>query len=108
MTKFVDCLIQLVNLKTLEVFSADSGEFITRGLEQPSALFPGICELGISDSTAQFVGNCPNVETITALNQLSLESATILSSRGRELKKLERVVGIAECFVQLDELESML
>lgn len=108
MTKFVDCLIQLPNLRTLEVFGTSDVEAMTKGLKRKSARFPGIRELGISDSTANLIGNCPNVETITALPRLSMEGATVLSSRGGELKKLKRAVGIDENRVQLGELEEML
>ena len=105
MAKFVDCLIQLPNLTTLEVFGTDSAGSIARGLERRSPLFPNIRELGISGDTAKFIENCPNVETITALHELSLENAMILGSHGKKLKKLKRVVGIAEDCVRLGEFE---
>jgi hypothetical protein len=108
MTKFVDCLIQLPNLRTLEVFGTDDVECIKKGLGRESAQFPGIRELGISDGTAKFVENCPNVETITALHQLSLAGATILGSHGNKLRELKRAVGIAEDCVRLGELREML
>ena len=108
MAKFVDCLIQLPNLKTLEVFRTDDVESVTRGLERESARFPNIRELGISDRTAKFLENCPNVENIKALYKLSLESAMILGSHGNKLKKLKRVVGIAGNCVRLGGLKEML
>ena len=100
MTKFVDCLVQLPNLRTLDVFSTNNVKCIAKVLKRKSARFPGIRELGISDSTVIFVGNCPNVGTITALRQLSFGGAKNLGSYGGELK---RVVGIYEDCVQLGE-----
>jgi len=100
MTKFIDCLIQLPNLRTLEVFDTSDFDPVIRGLKQVSARFPGIRELGINDNTAVFAGNCPNVETITALFRLSWRGATILGLHGGKLKKLKKVVGIDENFVR--------
>ena len=107
MTKFIDCLIQLPNLRTLEVFSTDDADSLAKGLKRKSARFPGIRELGISDKTAQFLGSCPNVETIMILRRFTSQGATILSSYGGELKKLKRVVGISEEDVPLGELKKM-
>lgn len=103
MTKFVDCLVQLPNLKTLEVFATNDVESLAKGLKRESARFTGIHELGISDSTATFVGNCPNVETITVLHRLLSDGTKILSSHIGELKKLKRVIGIPEGYVRLGE-----
>lgn len=103
MSKFIDCLVRLPNLKTLEVFSTSHIGPITRGVRRKSARFPSIRELAISNRTAKLVGCCPNVETVTAPDQLSLDGATILSSHGKELGKLRRVVGVAEESVQQGE-----
>lgn len=108
MTKFVDCLTRLPNLRTLEIFGTSDVEPVTRGLKQKSAHFPGVRKLGISNTTAIFARNCPNVETITALPRISLEGSTILRSHGGELRNLKRVVGIAEKCVYLGEVEDML
>ena len=108
MEKFVECLIQLPNLRTLEVFSAGDPYSITRELERKSARFPGVRELGISDGTAQFAGSCPNVETITALFEFSSKDARVLGFYGGRLKKLKRVVGIPEDCVRLGEFEETL
>jgi len=95
MRKFVDCLGQLHNLRTLEVFSTTQVEPITRELERGSSRFPSVRELVVCDSTAGFIRSCPNVETVTAPGRPYLENgATILGSCGKELKKLKRVVGV--------------
>jgi hypothetical protein len=108
MSKFIDCLIQLPNLRTLEVFSTSHVSPITRGVKRKSARFPSIRELGISNRTAKFVRCCPNLETVTAPDRLNLEGAAVLSSHGRELNSLKRVVGIAEECVQSGELKDAL
>ena len=108
MTKFVACLIRLPNLRTLEIFRTNDAKAVTKGLERKSARFPGIRQLGICDSAARFVGNCPNVETITALPQLSLEGVTILCSYAGKSRKLKRVVGIVEDCVLSGEVKVML
>ena len=88
MTVFVDCLVQLPNLRTLEIFSTSHIGPITRGLKRKCARFPSIRELGISNMSAKFVGSCPNVESVTAAGGLCYDGATLLSSYGKELKKL--------------------
>ncbi|KAF9782927.1 hypothetical protein BJ322DRAFT_182548 [Thelephora terrestris] len=96
MSKFIDCLVRLPNLRTLEVFSTSHLSPIPRGLKRKSAKFPSVRELAIGDRTAKFIGSCPNVETVTAPIQLSLGGANVLSSYGKELEKLKRVVGVSE------------
>lgn len=104
MTKFIDCLVRLPNLRTLEIFSTTHLGPITRGLKRKCAQFPSIRELGISNSTVKFVGSCPNVESIIVTDGLSWDGAPILSSYGKGLGKLRRVVGINECYVRQGEL----
>jgi hypothetical protein len=105
MSKFIDCLVRLPNLRTLEVFSTSHLSPITKGLKRKSARFSSVRELAISNRTAKFIGCCPNVETVTAPDQLSLGGATVLSSYGKGLEKLKRVVGVAEDSVRLGKLE---
>lgn len=108
MKKFIDCLIQLPNLRTLEVFSASHITPITKGLKRKSARFSSVRELVITNRTAKFVGSCPGVETVMAPDQLSLNGAEILNSYSTVLKKLKRVIGIAESCVSLGELTGIL
>ena len=103
MSKFIDCLIRLPNLRTLEVFSASHISPITRGLIRKSARFHTVRELVITNRTAKFIGNCPNVETVMAPDLLNLDGAAILISYKMVLKNLKRVIGIAEKCVSLGE-----
>jgi hypothetical protein len=94
MTKFVDCLVRLPNLRTLEIFSASHISLVTRGLKRKCARFTSIRELWISNILAKFVGSCPNVESVIVTDGLSRDGAKTLSSYGKELKRLKRVVGV--------------
>lgn len=107
MSKFIDCLVRLPNLRTLEIFSTSHLSPITRGLKRKSARFPSVRELAISNRTAKFIGSCPNVETVIAPDLLTLEGATILSSHGKGLEKLKRVIGVAEESVRLGKLKDI-
>jgi len=95
MTKFVDCLARLPNLRTLDIFSASHIDPTTRGLKRKRARFPSVRELWIDRTLIKFLWSCPNVESITTTDGFSWESAEILSSRGKELKKLRRLVGVS-------------
>ena len=108
MTKFIDCLIRLPNLRTLEVFSTTNLYNVKRGLRRKSAKFPSVRELVINERTAGFIRSCPNVEVITAPSGLSDEGAKILNTHGRRLKNLKRVVGVNERCVRLGEFRDML
>ena len=94
MTKFVDCLARLPNLRTLDIFSASHIGPITRGLRRKCARFPGIRELWIDRTLIKFIGSCPNVESITTTDGLCWKSAEVLGSHGKGLKKLKRVAWI--------------
>ena len=118
MTKLVDCLVLLPNLRTLEVFSAicartvervpwwqePCSRTIERGLWKEYAQFPSIRELRISDMTVMFIGSCRNVESIIVTDGLTRDSARALCSYRKKLGKLKRVVGIYGCYVHQGEL----
>lgn len=104
MRKFMNCLVRLCNLKTLEIFSTTHAAPIARR----SARFPSIRELVITNSTVQFVRNCPNVEVVTVLDQLYVTGALILHSHRKGLKELKRVVGVVEGSVWLGETYSII
>ena len=103
MTKFVDCLVQLPNLRTLEMFSASHIRPVTRGLKRKCAWFPSVRELTIGNSLVKFIKNCPNVESVTLSGAFDSGGAQILGSYGKELKKLKRVAGVHVDYVSLGE-----
>ena len=104
MTKFIDCLVLLPNLKTLEVFITSRDGLPLEGLRQKSTRFPSIRELGINERTMEFVGRCPNVEGLTIRGRLSSGGIALLGSYRKELKKLKRIAGVRGCAVKPGKL----
>lgn len=94
MTKFVDCLVQLPNLRTLDIFRASDPDVITRRLQRECIQFPSIRELLIANALAEFVGSCPGVESIAATGYFSRDGAGILGSHVEILKNLKCLAGI--------------
>jgi len=100
MTKFVNCLVRLPNLRTLEVFNTSHTGPINKGLKRKCARFTGVRELRISNKTAKFIGSCPNVESIITPDGFSWGASTqTLFSHARELGKLKRLVGVDMFYV---------
>lgn len=91
MTKFVDCLVRLPNLKTLEILSASSRAPISKALKRKHAIFPSIRELRITQACHHFIRNCPNLEDLTFVTGLDIHACATVRSHG---KGLERVAGV--------------
>ena len=108
MKKFVDCLVRLPNLRTLELFDASHIGPITRGLKRKCARFSSVRELWINDKTVKFVRSCPNVESIITQDGLSWESTEVLGSYRKELGRLKRVIGVVGCCVRQGKLGDIL
>ena len=102
--KFVDCLVQLPNLRTLEIFSI--GQVGLTTLARNSSRFPSVRELVINNETACFIVNCPNVETVMTPYRLSYGAMT-LGLHGGQLKKLKRVVGVFDGSLPSRESKNM-
>lgn len=105
MTKFVDCLVRLPNLRTLDIFSTSHIDPMKEGLKLEYAIFPSIRELWIGDMVARFVASCPNVESVTATGGLSWDIG-VLCLQAKELKRLKRVAGVGKEHVCLGELRN--
>ena len=95
MTKFVDCLVRLPNLKTLEILNVSSRAPISKALKRKHAIFPSIRELRITHACHQFIRNCPNLENLTFTNGFDTHSPTTILSHGERLK---RVAGVNICY----------
>lgn len=104
--KFFHCLALLPNLETLQIFSANDRGIILTELRRECAQFPSVRELGISEATVYFTGRCPNVESITARERLTLNGGEILGLYGNwnKLEKLKRLVGVQEDAVEWGKL----
>ena len=91
MTKFVDCLVRLPNLKTLEVLRVSSRAPISKALKRKHATFPSIRALRITHACHHFIRNCPNVEDLTFTDGLDTHAPDTVRLHGRGLK---RVAGV--------------
>ena len=91
MTKFIDCLVRLPNLKTLEILSISSGAPISKTLKRKDAIFPSIRELRITHKCHHFVRNCPNLENLTLTDGFDIHSPDTIRSHGRGLRRIAGV-----------------
>jgi len=91
MTIFVDCLVQLPNLKALEILSVSSRAPISKALKRKYAVFPSIRELRITNACHHFIRNCPNLENLTFTSGFDTHAPVTVNSHGKGLK---RVAGV--------------
>jgi len=87
MTKFVDVLVRLPNLRTLELLEVTHRSPVTRGLKRKCARFPNIREMVIGPLYPDFIRSCPNLESLT-FRRSSPEDHNTLHSYGAELKRV--------------------
>ena len=99
MTIFVDCLVKLPNLRTLEVFSTNRTGLVTKGLSRVYARFPSIRELWVDGVSVQFARGCPNLESVTVTG-LAPQNICLY---GNVSKGLKRVAGVPPEYVWLGE-----
>ena len=91
MVKFIDCLIRLPNLKTLEILSVSSRAPISKALKWKHAIFPTIRELRITHDCHHFIRNCPNLENLTLTDGFDIYSPDTVRSHGVGLKRIAGV-----------------
>ena len=91
MGKFVDILVRLPNLRVLDLLLVTHRSPVTRGLKRKCARFPNIREMTICSGYPDFIGSCPNLESLTFRHGLGQSSPTILTSYGAELKRVRGV-----------------
>jgi hypothetical protein len=91
MRKFVNCLVQLPSLKTLEILEAGPRTPIAKVLKLKYAKFPGIRTLRIVDACHHIIKNCPGLEDLTFVAGLDRHASVTLGSHGKNLK---RVAGV--------------
>ena len=87
MTKFVDVLVRLPNLRTLELLDVSHRNPVTRGLKRKCAKFPNIREMTVCSAYPDFIRSCPNLESLT-FRCGSPGDYNALSSYGAELKRV--------------------
>jgi len=92
MTKFVDVLVRLPNLRTLELLSSTHRSPITRALKRKCANFPTIRELTLCTVSFVFMKTCPNLENVTFRHGFGQAATDPLSLYGAGLKRLKGVL----------------
>lgn len=65
MRRFIDTLVQLPNLRRLELLSVSHRSPVTPALKRKSAKFPNIREMLVDSNYPDFVITCPNLESLT-------------------------------------------
>jgi len=88
MTKFVDCLLRLPNLKTLEILGVGARAPISKALKRKHTIFPSIRELRITHACHHFIRNCPNLENLIFTNGVDTHSPATVRSHGGGLKRV--------------------
>jgi len=91
MTKFVDALVRLPNLRTLELLAATRSSPVTRGLKRECARFPSIREMTVCPMCPDFIRSCPNLESLTFRHGFERDFVNALSLYGAELKRVRGV-----------------
>ena len=91
MKKFVDALVRLPNLWTLDLLDITHKGPITRGLKRKCATFPSIREMTVSYMYPDFIRSCPNLECLTLGPGFMDYSPKTLSPYGAGLKRVRGV-----------------
>lgn len=91
MRKFVDTLVRLPNLRTLELLSVSHRSPVTKGLKRKCAKFPNIREMIVDDVYPDFIKSCPNLRSLTFRHGFSSFACVAIPLYGAELK---RVAGV--------------
>lgn len=93
MKKFVETLLRLPNLRTLELLSVSRRGPVTARLKRKNAKFPNIREVVVDFMYPDFIRSCPNLESLTFRSGygLGLRCSGTIESYGAGLR---RVAGI--------------
>jgi len=93
MKKFVETLLRLPNLRTLELMSVSRRGPVTARLKRKNAKFPNIREVVVDYMYPDFIRSCPNIESLTfrSGSGLGSRSSAAIRSYGAGLK---RVAGV--------------
>ena len=92
MTKFVDVLVRLPNLRTLELLHVTHRGPVTRALKRKCAQFPSIREMTVCTICPDFIKTCPNLESLTFRHGFGRVAADALSLYGAGLRRVKGVM----------------
>ena len=88
MTKFVDTLVRLPNLRTLELLDITHADPVTRELKRECAQFPSIREITVCPMYPDFVRSCPNLESLTLRRHFVQCSRETIGLCGARLRRV--------------------
>jgi hypothetical protein len=88
MTKFIDCLVRLPNLKTLEILDIDLMDVVPKALERELATLPSVRELRILPECHHLVEKCPNLESLIFTRPPDEHALSTVLSRGQGLRSV--------------------
>jgi len=88
MKKFVDTLLRLPNLRTLELLGISHRSPVAAGLKRKCATFPNIREMIISPKYPDFVMSCPNLESLTFRHGFTSRSSVAINLCGAGLTRI--------------------
>ena len=91
MKKFIDTLVRLPNLRTLELLSVSHRSPVTAGLKRKCAKFPNIRKMTVDDTYSDFIRSCPNLEDLTFRYGWRRNAHTALALYGAGLKHVAGV-----------------
>lgn len=91
MTKFVECIVRLPNLKTLEILNVGSRAPISKALRRKHAIFPSVRELRITPACHHFIKKCPNLESVTFVREMDTHAPSTLRTHGKGLRRIAGV-----------------
>ena len=100
MKTFIDVLVRLPGLRTLELLGVDKRGPVSRGLKRKCAIFPSIREMTVCSVYPDFIKSCPNLEGLTFRYDHGEGYSEALQLYGAKLKRIRGVkVGV---FVSLN------
>ena len=91
--KFVECIVRLPNLKTLEVLEVRARAPISKALRRKHAIFPTIRELRITPACHHFIRKCPNLKDLTFTTTMDTYAPSTLLAYGKGLRRVAGVTG---------------
>ena len=93
MRKFIDVLVRLPDLRTLELLSSTRTKPIMNALKRKCANFPSIREITVGGSVCpDFMKACPNLESVTFRDDFGKIDTDALSLYGAGLKRVKGVL----------------
>ena len=104
MTKFVDVLVRLPNLRTLELLRVTHRNPITRALKRKCARFPSIQEMTVCTVCPDFMKTCPNLESVAFRHGFGKVATDALSLYGAGLRRVKGVTTYNSCGVERESL----